>query len=211
MLRKLLITVLLLVIVKKVENQGTGAYGQTGDSQIGINSGANGNLNTGTNTYSPNTSPINTTPPNTTPNYTPSNTLPSYTSPQTNNTQNFGQNGNSQLGTSSQTNNFNPYDPTNTGISSDCKEIYSTSICISKPTCCHVTNSYSGYTFSACIDAKSSNNFDRFCDTFILLNNKEGFTTNECICNNYQYQIHANYLKSYITYITLFFVLFLMI
>jgi hypothetical protein len=198
MLDKILITILIFEMMKEIKNQG--AYGQVGNSQVGTNSGINGNNNAG----------INSIPSNT-PQTLPSNTIQQPT-PLPSNSQNYGQNGNSQLGTTSQNNNNNPLGPQDKALISDCNESDSISVCVSKPSCCHVTNSYSGYTYSACIDAKSSNNFYRFCSTFYLLNNKEGFVTSGCLCfGNFQYYGNATFLKLYSIYIAFAFVLILII
>jgi hypothetical protein len=70
----------------------------------------------------------------------------------------------------------------------NCLETDPASICIQKSPCCHVTNQYSSYSYSACVDVKSQSNFQQFCQNFYQLNRNNGYFASECICyGNYMY------------------------
>jgi hypothetical protein len=142
----------------------------------------------------------------------------------------YGQTGNSQVGantssttltTPTPTTNTSPVSPTATntspttptttgttpdvlGYTSSCIESDPASICITKPTCCHVTNQYGAYIYSACVDARSSNNFFNFCRNFYDLNAKENFYAAGCIC-------YGNYLFNGSSYISFGYTALLMI
>jgi hypothetical protein len=143
---------------------------------------------------------------------------------------NYGQTGNSQISTNSDgvtapisgTNTINSGSTTgNTSTNSatststtgttnlfgspNCFEGDSPSICITKPTCCHVTNQYGSYIYSACVDARSSLNFFQFCKNFYDMNAREGFYSNECICYGNFVYTSSSFMK--IGYITLILIL----
>lgn len=162
MSRKVFMLIFSIILTHYVLSQN---YGQTTNSQIGGNTASNPNY-ANTLTYTPPNTPA------TTPSTGNSNTS---TSPSLND---YGQGGNNNPTLNNNNNNNNP-----SNLGNKCIESDSTSVCISKPTCCHVTNFYSGYTYSACIDVKNSKNFEKFCNNFFSLNSNEGFSSTECVCS----------------------------
>jgi hypothetical protein len=71
-------------------------------------------------------------------------------------------------------------------VYSDCEENESVESCVSKPTCCHVTNSKGTFRYSACLDAMSKDNFRIFCRKFYEYSGSNGFFASECECNNFK-------------------------
>ncbi len=109
----------------------------------------------------------------------------------------YGQTGNSQIGANTNTNNDIDTDIYTNDLdvnSNNCYESDSTNICVTKSNCCHVTNSYGAYTYSACVDAVRRESFNEFCNNFYDINAKQGFTAQECICN-------GNFIFNSATYI----------
>ena len=180
--------IIALFLISSAASQGY--YGQSGNSQVGSNTATPAVLPPPTNPNTGGAGTTNTPPTGTTPN--------THHTPVPANGQGYGQNGNSQIGSNSTP--INPLTPTSaTNIPSSptsCVETDMTSTCISKPTCCHVTNSYSSYTYTVCVDVKNPQNFQQFCNNFNILNSKEGFVSNECVCfGNVKYPLHSSYLQ----------------
>ena len=93
----------------------------------------------------------------------------------------------------------------NSNVAPNCYEGDSPSICITKPTCCHVTNQYGSYTYSACVDARSNLNFFQFCKIFYDMNAQEGFYSNGCICYGNFVYTNSSFMKiGYISLILIF-------
>ena len=124
----------------------------------------------------------------------------------------YGQTGNSQIGanpTGTTNTNTNIYTDTNTinVNSNNCYESDPFNICVTKPNCCHVTNSYGSFTYSACVDAKSRNLFSQFCVNFFEINAKQGFYSQECRCyGDFNYVISAKYIENSFSIIIMIFV-----
>ncbi len=111
----------------------------------------------------------------------------------------YGESSNSQVGSISSA--VNAYD-----MNSRCLESEPTSSCVTKSGCCHVTNNYGGYTYSACVDTQTTQ-VQEFCINFYGLNAKEGFVASECACNNYIH-ISSSFLKISQGYLISIFILF---
>jgi hypothetical protein len=93
-------------------------------------------------------------------------------------------------------------------ITTNCTESNPASICITKPACCHITNNYKSFSYSACVDIKDPKNSIIFCRNFIKINKEKGYNAAECICNNYEYLyeniIHPSYIILILLLIQLF-------
>jgi len=76
-----------------------------------------------------------------------------------------------------------------------CIEADPASLCIQKPTCCHVTSGYNSYLYSGCVNAFDSRNFPQFCYNFYKLNRQKNYFPSECICNGGYLFNNTNYLK----------------
>lgn len=100
----------------------------------------------------------------------------------------YGQSGNSQVAVDTVLAN-----PAMSTANAKCKESDSTNVCITKPTCCHITNSYSAYKYSACVDIVSASLAPTFCESFYALNAKEGFYSSECVCKDY-FHLSSSYV-----------------
>lgn len=79
-------------------------------------------------------------------------------------------------------------------LSNDCYENDSTSICILKPTCCHITNAYKQYQYSACVDISNPKYAQDFCLGFYNNTRKAGYMANECVCRDYKH-LDGSYFK----------------
>lgn len=68
-----------------------------------------------------------------------------------------------------------------------CLETDTVSACIKSKRCCHVTNSYSSFTYSACVDVQSTAKGDHidFCNKFYGSNADNNYRATECVCNDY--------------------------
>lgn len=77
---------------------------------------------------------------------------------------------------------------TSTGatVTQYCLETDTASTCIKNKRCCHVTNTYSSYSYSACVDTQSTLKGDHlnFCNVFKDTNANNNYKATECVCND---------------------------
>jgi hypothetical protein len=116
----------------------------------------------------------------------------------------YGQTGNSQIGTQNPIIDDDAEDTSNTNstyipeyYNSTCYETDSQSNCITKPNCCFVMNFYGSFSYQACVDARSSEKSKQieFCQNFYNLNFNQGYTASICHCKNFIYNISAGFSK----------------
>jgi hypothetical protein len=93
----------------------------------------------------------------------------------------YGTTGNSQIGTGG----VGGVGGAGTPAVFRCTESDNLEKCVTKQTCCHITNEKNGYSYTGCIDVIDKRNFSTFCTNFYKLNRDKGYQATECKCMGY--------------------------